>query len=96
MLAWAFGLISLGTELGNRFAGIFKSQWHPALAAGAGTFLLILVINGIEAAIPCLGLLPKIIIGVLGLGSVLLTRFGTHAYAPTTPAVAQEIPESSG
>ena len=95
VLAWAFGLIALGTELGNRFAGIFKSQWHPALAAGAGTFLLILVINGIEAAIPCLGLLPKIIVGVLGLGAVLLTRFGMHAYSPATPAAIQEAPVST-
>jgi cytoskeletal protein CcmA (bactofilin family) len=80
VLAWAFGLISLGTELGQRFAGIFNRQWHPALAAGLGTFLLILVINGAEALIPCLGIIPKIIVGVLGLGAVTLTRFGTQPY----------------
>lgn len=91
VIAWAYGLIALGTELGNRFAQIFKSQWHPALAAGAGTFLLMLVINGIEAAIPCLGLLPKIIVGVIGLGAVLLSRFGTQIYPP--PAI-EAIPEA--
>ena len=93
VFAWVFGLIALGTELGHRFAGIFKSQWHPALAAGAGTFLLMLVINGIEAAIPCIGLLPKILVGVLGLGAVMLTRFGTQAYpSPTQPATTEQPP----
>jgi hypothetical protein len=93
ILAWAFGLIALGTELGQRIAGIFKAQWHPALAAGAGTFFLILVINGIESAIPCLGWLPKIIVGVLGLGAVMLTRFGLQAYPSAEPEVLQTMPE---
>jgi len=89
VIAWAFGLVAIGTELGQRFAGIFKTQWHPALAAGLGTFLLMLVINGSEALIPCLGLLPKIIVSVLGVGAVTLTRFGTQPYlvvpSPASP-----------
>ncbi len=91
VVAWAYGLIALGTELGNRFGQIFKSQWHPALAAGAGTFLLMLVINGIEVAIPCLGLLPKFVVGVIGLGAVLLSRFGTQLYPPS---VIESAPEA--
>ncbi len=90
VIAWAYGMIALGTELGNRFAGIFKAQWHPALAAGAGTFLLILAINGIEAAIPCLGLVPKFIVGVIGLGAVLLTRGGMQPYPPKAAVVVRE------
>jgi hypothetical protein len=90
VIAWAYGLIALGTELGNRFAGIFKAQWHPALAAGAGTFLLILVINGLEAAIPCVGLVPKFIVGVVGLGAVLLTRGGMQPYPPKAVVVLSE------
>jgi hypothetical protein len=90
-VAWVYGLIALGTELGGRFAGIFKSQWHPALAAGVGTFLLMLVVNGIETAIPCLGLLPKIIVGVIGLGAVILTRGGLQPYPPAALSVVPEI-----
>lgn len=90
VIAWAYGLIALGTELGNRFAGIFKAHWHPALAAGAGTFLLMLVINGIEAAIPCIGLAPKIIVSVIGLGAVLLTRGGMQPYPPQAVVVVRE------
>ncbi len=102
-LAWAFGLIAFGTELGKRFFAIFHKDWHPALAAGAGTFLLILALNGLDAAIPCLGWVPKALVGLLGLGGVLLTRFGIesydpraglHAYAvtPAQPATPAEPP----
>ncbi|HNT23204.1 MAG TPA: polymer-forming cytoskeletal protein [Anaerolineales bacterium] len=83
-LAWAFGLIAFGTELGRRFFAIFHKDWHPALAAGAGTFLLILALNGLDAAIPCLGWMPKALVGLLGLGGVMLTRFGAETYNPRT------------
>ena len=89
-IAWAYGLIALGSELGNRFAGIFNGQWHPALAAGAGTFLLMLVLNGIEAAIPCLGWGPKLIVSMIGLGAVLLTRGGMQLYSPQPVVVVRE------
>ena len=91
VIAWAFGMIALGAELGKRFSGIFKSEWHPALSAGAGAFLLMLVVNGLQAAIPCLGLLPKLIIGFLGIGAVLLTRFGKQIYPPAAPPARQVL-----
>jgi hypothetical protein len=84
VIAWAFGLISLGLELGRRFEKVANRSWHPALSAGIGTLVLILVINGLDALIPCLGWIPKLIFGVLGLGSVLITFFGTRNY-PITP-----------
>jgi Polymer-forming cytoskeletal len=87
VVAWAFGVISLGLELGRRLAKVFDQTWHSALAAGIGTFALVLVTNGLDALIPCLGWIPKLIVGVLGLGSVLITFFGTRVYP-----IAQEIP----
>ena len=106
-LAWAFGLISLGTELGKRFFAIFQKDWHPALAAGMGTFLLVLLLNGMDVAVPCLGWLPKVLVGLLGLGGVLLTRFGAvdydpraglraYAVTPAAPATPAEPPVNSG
>jgi hypothetical protein len=95
VLAWAFGMVALGSELGNRFAGIFKSEWHPALSAGAGTLLLMLLVNGLWAAIPCLGWLPMIVLGFLGLGGVLLTRFGRQAYPPAAQPAIREIESPS-
>jgi hypothetical protein len=87
VIAWAFGVISLGLELGRRLAKVFDQTWHSALSAGIGTFILILVTNGLGALIPCLGWIPKLIIGVLSLGSVLITFFGTRDYP-----LNQEIP----
>lgn len=79
-VAWMFGLISLGFEVGRRIAEMFKQEWAPPVSAGAGTFVLILVINGADALIPCVGWLVPAIAGMLGLGAVILTRFGTQPY----------------
>jgi len=78
-LAWAFGLISLGLEVGHRLAGLFKQEWAPAAAAGAGTFVLMLVVDGI-AQVACVGWIFPLLVGVVGLGGVLLTRFGVQEY----------------
>jgi hypothetical protein len=85
--AWAFGLIALGLELGRRFSKVFNQEWHPALAAGVGTFMLTLLLNGLSAIIPCVGWIPQVIVGALGLGSVLLTRFGTQEYTNGSMAI---------
>ncbi|MBN2147092.1 MAG: polymer-forming cytoskeletal protein [Anaerolineales bacterium] len=92
--AWAFGMISLGLELGKRFARIFNQEWHPALAAGLGTFLLFLVLNSISAVADCIGWLPQLLAGALGVGAVLLTRFGTAEYnpQPKAPSSVEPLP----
>ena len=88
--AWALGLVALGQELGKRFGRIFKQEWHPALAAGVGTFLLTLILNGLNAVLPCLGWIPSVLVGALGLGGVMLTRFGMQEY-PNEPAAVEAI-----
>ncbi len=90
IIAWCFGLIALGFEVGKRISSTSKTPWHPALSAGLGTLLLIGVLNGVSALIPCVGWVPKVIVGMLGLGAVLLTQFGTKDYIPTPslPAAA--------
>jgi cytoskeletal protein CcmA (bactofilin family) len=79
-LAWMYGLIALGLEVGNRLAQLFKQDWAPAVAAGVGTFTLILVVNGLREMIPCGGLIFPALAGLVGLGAVLLTRFGSQDY----------------
>ncbi len=87
-LAWAFGLVALGYEVGKRLTALAKQEWAPAVSAGLGTFLLILVLNASKAIIPCVGWILPFLVGVLGFGAVLLTRFGTQAYpaAPLQPS----------
>jgi len=79
-LAWAYGLVALGLEVGKRISGIFNREWHPAIAAGAGMLVLMLLLSGLETLIPCVGWIPKALVGFLGLGAVLLTQFGMKAY----------------
>ena len=94
----AFGLICLGYEVGRRLAGVAKQEWAPALAAGLGTFILMLVVNGIDM-IPCVGTIVKLLVVVVGLGAVMLTRFGSQMYpqqlvASSTVAPVEIVPTS--
>jgi hypothetical protein len=96
VVAWAYGIISLGTEVGKKLAQLFHQEWALPLSAGLGTFLLILVVNGIGQFVPCVGWILPLLVGTLGVGAVLVTRFGARhypAYASavdfTTPAAAQ-------
>jgi hypothetical protein len=82
LVAWAFGLIAVGLEVGKRLAGLVNRDWALPVSAGLGTFLLTLVINGIGALVPCVGWLAPALVVVVGLGAVLLTRFGARAYPP--------------
>jgi hypothetical protein len=79
IVAWVFGLISLGLEVGKRIMTAFRREWHPAITAGLGTLVLMAVLNGI-GFIPCVGWIPKVLVGVVGLGAVLLTQFGRKPY----------------
>jgi hypothetical protein len=96
-VAWGFGLIALGLELGHRIAAMFKQDWAPALSAGVGTLLLILVLNGLQAVVPCVGWVFPALAGMVGLGAVILTRFGTQPYpqnefSAIAPAPVAPIP----
>ena len=87
VIAAVFGWISLGLEIGQRLAKALNQEYQPVVAAGLGTLVLSLVVNGI-GFIPCVGWLIPFLVAALGLGGVLLTRFGTQAYVPATSAAA--------
>ena len=80
VVAWAFGRIAIGLEIGNRIAKTFDRDWPVPLAAGVGTFGLALVVDSVGTFIPCVGWLIPTLVGLFGLGGVVLTRFGTQAY----------------
>ena len=90
-LAWMYGLIALGLEVGDRLAQLMKREWPPAVAAGVGTFGLILVLNGLQHVVPCIGWIAPAIAGMVGLGAVLLTRFGLQNYPPGTTTLAVPV-----
>ncbi|HEX6305271.1 MAG TPA: hypothetical protein VFZ76_13850 [Anaerolineales bacterium] len=84
-IAWFVGRIAIGYEIGRRFAETANQDWPPAVAAGAGTFILTFVIDGADALIPCVGWLIPALVGIVGLGGILLSRFGTQYYPQYLP-----------
>jgi hypothetical protein len=101
-VAWVLGRIAIGMEIGRRMGDMSNREWPAAVAAGIGTFVLSLVVDGISLVIPCIGWLAPALVGVMGVGAVLLTRFGSQSYppasagaivvqAPSTPAPAAPV-----
>lgn len=81
--AGLFGWIGIGALVGERLLQALKArEIAPLWAAGLGTLLITLISTGLSAAL-CLapiGWLVVFILGCLGLGAVVLTRFGTTPY----------------
>lgn len=93
-LAWLFGLIAIGTEVGERFTRAINQTWAPPLSAGMGTFLMMIVVGGV-GMIPCIGWLAPFLVALLGIGGVVLTIFGTQNYprvvAPAPPPTSEPV-----
>ncbi len=86
-----FGEISLGLELGLRLTGMVNRSWALPLTAGLGTFVLYLVTNA-ASFVPCIGWILPALVGLLGLGAVVMTRFGMRpAYLTATPAPVEPV-----
>lgn len=81
-----FGWIAVGLEVGRRLEAALNQHWPNVVDAGVGTFLLALVANAV-GLVPCVGWLVPTIVGFLGMGGVILSRFGTRPY-PVAPGVA--------
>jgi len=54
--------------------------------------LLVIVLNGLQAVVPCVGWVFPAIAGMVGLGAVILTRFGTQPYPQAAPFEAAPPP----
>ena len=82
VVAAIFGWISLGLETGNRLARAFHREWAPPVSAGLGTFLLTFVAFSLEYIFSwlCIGWIFPTVVGLVGLGSVVLSQFGKRVY----------------
>ncbi len=95
--AGLFGWIAIGLLIGRYLLGstradqssILQTQQSQLLAAVA----IGLVIIGLIAAVPCLGWFFRWILTFVGLGAVVLTRFGTLPYQPS--AATPELPPTT-
>jgi len=97
--AGVFGWVSVGTLVGGRILrALNASRGQPLLEVVIGVAAITLL-----AEVPCLGWLLALVVGAVGLGAVVLTRFGTMAYErvrvaspmPPAPPAAPEEPASS-
>jgi len=86
-VGWALSILGLGMEVGKRTAAVLNQDWPVAVSAGLGTFILVLVINGTRQVIPCVGWILPMLVILIGLGAVVLTRFGTQDYL-LSPAIS--------
>jgi hypothetical protein len=96
--AWVLGWSALGLEVGERLMkALGLPDWSPILYAGIGTFLVLLIMNGIRAVVPCIGWFPKLMVTSWVVGAVALTRFGTRIYTKvqTGPSTAPELPRET-
>jgi hypothetical protein len=100
LLAWLFGMIALGHEVGERFTQSINQNWAPVLTTGFGTFLVMLV-GGALGQIPCVGWLITTAIAVVAIGAVVMTRFGMQsmpvavATTYTPPTTPEQLPPAS-
>ena len=95
-IAVVFGWLAMGLLTGQHLARLFKQNWTDPVCAGVGALALSLVAS-LSNLIWCIGWFVPILISTVGLGAVILTRFGTRIYIltspqPYTPAPAAGMP----
>ncbi|HSV86281.1 MAG TPA: polymer-forming cytoskeletal protein [Levilinea sp.] len=78
-VALIYGWIVVGVEVGDRLAAMFRTSWTMPVSAGLGT-LVLTVVAGAVGQIPCIGWVLSFVVAMVGLGSVVLSRFGTQTY----------------
>ena len=88
-LAWLFGMVALGQEVGERFTKAINQIWAPVLTTGLGTFLLVLIV-GFVGMIPCFGWLLSFLVTLLAMGGVTMTLFGSRS-APGRMATNPQV-----
>ncbi len=105
--AWLFGVISMGHEVGDRFSRAIHQNWTPVITTGVGTFVLVFIVASIQSLnslapfLACVTWVIPVLIGLLAIGAVVVTRFGTRtvqspaltAYSP--PTGSDNIPPAS-
>ena len=96
-LGLLFGLVVMGSEIGRRMMAAFKQNWTPTLQTALGSFSMAFVLGLLSIGLwGFMGGLLWTLIGAVGLGSVLLTRFGTQRYTGgEVPADESEVEDLS-
>lgn len=92
VLAWMFGSVGVGFLAGEKILQAFRArEILPVLAVIVG--ILVLAIVG---QVPVIGWLISCLVGLLGIGAVVLTRFGTRSYPPAPTFMLAPAPPVQG
>lgn len=76
VVAWVFGWVAIGYLTGEKILQAFKARdILPVVAVILGVLVLTLI-----SQVDFIGWLVSLVVGLLGIGAVVLTRFGTRAY----------------
>lgn len=84
VFAWLFGMVAIGREVGERLARALRLEWASVLSAGLGTFLLMFIVGSVQMlgefswVVGCFTWIIPALIGLLAIGSVVMTRFGAQ------------------
>lgn len=90
-IAWLFGVVAIGEEVGDRFTKAISQTWAPVLTTGFGTFI-VMIISGFVGMLPCVGWLAPFILGLTGIGGVLMTWFGTRSAPGAQTQIVEVTP----
>lgn len=100
VFAWLFGVVALGKEIGERLGRALRQDWAMVLNAGLGTFLLMFVVGSIQAVnnfswvVGCFTWIIPAVVGLLAIGSVVITRFGAQAVQSPAMSVYSPPPDA--
>lgn len=93
-IACTFGWIAAGKYIGDRLAELFKTTWTDPISAGLGT-LVLGTTAWLFSYLFCLGGVLALIVSALGLGGVVLSRFGFSAYGLAAAAQPGSLPPAA-
>jgi hypothetical protein len=95
-VAALFGWAALGLIFGRRLSVWLNQSWSDPVNAGVGTLTLSLLASLLNI-IPCVGWVISFVVGLVALGAVVLSRFGTQLYSgPAAPASYTPAPYQPG
>jgi hypothetical protein len=96
-LGLGYGFVAVGGEAGRRIMVAAKQEWTPTLKTAIGTFSMAFLLGLLSLGLwGFLGGLLWTLTGAIGLGSVLLTRFGTQVYVSTAEREAAKAKKTGG
>lgn len=96
-LGSVYGLIAVGGELGRRIMVAAKQDWTPTLQTAIGAFSMAFLLGLLSLGLwGFFGGLLWTLVGAVGLGAVLLTRFGTQPYMPAAQREAAMTEKAGG